>query len=426
MACLSETWFYDESNYQTAVLSNAGNFSVHNRPRITDTIGGGVSVLLKDNFKSVQLRKRGFSSFESLAILTTLSNRSSQKLKIISLYRKESVVFATFIDEISRYLQDLSLSKYPFIIAGDFNIQMNNRGHSYTKRFMKLCKDQNVCLNNIQDQKTHRAGNTIDFLICDNIADSIIVECTVDEHAPNISHHFPVIYKIQAVFNCRLTYVQRPRRSYRNFKLSDFKDDLQNKLAGLSSCDSFESKVKTFQSHLKACYDDHIPLKSSSIIYNQRPSWLDHEYVLQRALRRKLKRVFDRTGSTQDEINYNIQRTKCALLVGEKVDSKISKMIGESNGNTKALFNMYGKLVNNTASKCSQANLPEPDEHGGCLGLANKFNSFSWIKLRKPMSISAESLVPLPVRIMILYLIKMFSQMEPAISLTSDLVILGS
>ena len=248
---------------------------------------------------------------------------------------------------------------------------------------MKLCKDQTVCLNNIPDQKTHRAGNTIDFLICDNIADSIIVECTVDEHAPNISHHFPVIYKIQAVFNCRSTHVQRPRRSYRNFELSDFKDDLQNKLAGLSSCDSFESKVKTFQSHLKACYDDHIPLKSSSIIYNQRPSWLDHEYVLQRALRRKLKRVFDRTGSTQDEINYKIQRTKCALLVGEKVDSKISKIFGESNGNTKALFNMYGKLVNNTVSKCSQANLPEPDEHGGCLGLANKFNSFFMDKVKK-------------------------------------------
>ena len=177
------------------------------------------------------------------------------------------MVFATFIEEFSRYVQDLSLSKYPFIIAGDFNIQMNNRPHSYTKRFVKLCKEHNLSLDNIPGSKTHIAGNTIDFLICDDVANSLTVECIVDLDAPNISHHYPVIYKMKAALNCRSLAVEKPRRNFRNFSLSNLKDNLNNNLADLLSCDSFESKVQIFQNHLKTCYDNHVPLKSSKILH---------------------------------------------------------------------------------------------------------------------------------------------------------------
>ena len=65
-------------------------------------------------------------------------------------------------------MQNLALSKYPFIIGGDFNVQMNNAGHSYTKRFKRLCGELNLSLTNIPATRTHVAGNTTDFIVCDS------------------------------------------------------------------------------------------------------------------------------------------------------------------------------------------------------------------------------------------------------------------
>ena len=81
IACLSETWFHDDTNYQTSLLEFAGNFSVYSRHRVTETRGGGVCLLMKNKFKSVKQNKG--SSFESVSLLSCISNLPSQKLKII-------------------------------------------------------------------------------------------------------------------------------------------------------------------------------------------------------------------------------------------------------------------------------------------------------------------------------------------------------
>ena len=343
IVCLTETWFKDNYNYQTARFKNSGNYNVYNNPRVTETIGGGVCILMKDSFRApVQLKKRYYTSFESISILCCLSNLPCQKIKIVSIYRREADGFASFIDEFSAFVCDLYLSKYPFVIAGDFNVHMNDARHSYTKRFNRLCKEHNLSLSHVPLEKTHKDGNTIDFLVCDAVASSLIIECSVDMDAPNnISHHYPVIYTLKAALINRSLAANNLRHNFRNFNCENFKSDLSVKLASLQFCTSFENKVKSFQEILKECYDKHAPLQLSKIQYNERPSWLDHEYVVQRALRRKLERIFKRTGSLEDEINFKMQRAHCALLVSEKVDKCCSGMIESSKGDTRSLFKMY-------------------------------------------------------------------------------------
>ena len=376
IVCLTETWFQNECNYQTAQFKNVGNYYVYNRPRVTETIGGGVCILMKDKFKKpVKLKKRFYASFESISILSCISNLPSQKIKFVSIYRRETAVFASFIDDFSSFVCDLSLSKYPFVIAGDFNIHMNDPRHSYTKRFNRLCKEKNLSLSHVPEVKTHIAGNTIDFLICDAVASSLIIECSVDMDAPkNISHHYPVIYTLKAALNNRSLATSVPRHNFRNFNCEHFKDDLSDNLTSLQSCHSFENKVNTFQEVLKHCYNKHAPLQQSKIKYNERPSWLDHEYVVQRALRRRLERKFKQTHSIEDEINFKMQRAHCALLVGEKVNKCYSDMIESSKGDARCLFNMYEAMVGNSKSWCSE--LPDIEEHGGNLALANSFNNY--------------------------------------------------
>ena len=383
IASLTETWFLDENNYQTGKLCNGGNYFVCNRPRVTDTWGGGVCVLMKNKFKPVRQKNCFHTSFESVSLLSSISGMPSQKLKIVTIYRRESVKFSVFVTEFSSFVQSLALSKYPFIIAGDFNIHMNDTEHSYTRRFTKLCNEQNLSLNNVPQTKTHKDGNTIDFIVCDAKADSLVVEYCVDFDAPNnISHHYPVVYSLKTIFDCRSPATCVPKRNYRTFDIESFKADLTVNLCSMHQFTTFENKVKHFQNELRTCYDKHVPLYNSKIQHNERPFWMDHEYVVQCALRRKLERTYKRTKSIQDEMSFKLQRTKCAILVGEKINNHCSKIIESSNGNSKSIFNLYEKMVGNP-SKAKSPILPEVESYGDRSGLANAFNKSFMDKIDK-------------------------------------------
>ena len=385
LACLSETWFQDDTNYQTALFSEAGSYTSHNHPRKTETTGGGVCIFMKNMYKTVKQKKTVNSAFESVSILCCISGLPSQKLKVVSMYRREAVVFSTFIEQFSKFVQNLILSKYPFVIGGDFNIHMNNANHSYTKRFLKLCENHNLNLSHVPKVKTHKAGNTIDFLVCDNTASSLVIECTVDYDAPNISHHFPVVYSLKAALQCRSVAVTKPKRSFLNFDVDKFKLELSKSLEDLQLCDSFQSKYNTFQEKLKISYDKHVPLRVSKICHNARPKWMDHEYVKQHALRRKFERLYKRTNSRQDEINWKLQRTKCSLLAAEKRDSMYTNGFKNAKGNIKAQFNMLEKLIGETADPFVQK-LPDVSEYGSNYNLASDFNKFFMDKVKAVQS----------------------------------------
>ena len=335
LACLSETWFQDENNYQTALFSDSGSFTSYNRPRKTDTIGGGVCIFIKNFYKSIHQKKTSYSAFECVSTLCCISNLPSQKLRIIAIYRREKVTFSIFIDEFSKFVQDLTLSKYPFIIGGDYNIHMNDPEHSYTRRFKRMCSSHNLNLSNVPSSKTHKDGNTIDFLVSDDNASCLITDCSVDYDAPNISHHFPVIYTVKTTLQCRSVAIKKPKRRFLHFDIDHFKADLSKSLEdNMYLCHSFEDKFNMFQEKLQICYDMHAPLHLTSIRHNERPKWMDQEYVQERAIRRRLEKQYRQTNTIQDEINWKLQRTKCSLLAAEKRDYMFTQAFITATGDT--------------------------------------------------------------------------------------------
>ena len=382
IACLSETWFKDIVNFQTTLLAEGGNFKVYNKPRLTETIGGGVCILIKNKYKSVFQRQRSFSSFECIIILCCLSGLPSQKLKLVAIYRREAVVFSTFIDEFFNLVNELTISKYPFIVGGDFNIHMNETGHSYTKRFSKLCRELNLDLSNVPSSKTHIAGNILDFIVSDHCVSSKITDTLVDEDAPSsISHHFPILYKLNSSLQCRALAAKRTTRNFLHFKLDDFKQDLSASLADLNNHHSFEEKYSCFQNHLATNFNKHAPMVNAKINHNERPKWMDHDFVLERAYRRKLERLYKHTRSSHDHIKFKLQRTKCSLLVDEKRSNFYTNLILTSKGNTKTLFNTYEKLVGDSLNK--SRNLPDVDNFGSSFALASSFKKYFSEKVKK-------------------------------------------
>ena len=394
IVCLSETWFYDERNYQTALFED-GNYKVFNRPRVTDTIGGAVCILINNRFKTTQLKRTLYSSFEFVSVVCSVSNMHRQKLKIVLIYRREAVVFSTFIDEFSSFLQDILLSKYSFVIGGDFNIHMNEFNHSYTKRFHKMCKEFDINLSNVTSSRTHIAGNVIDFIVSDSLFASKVQNIHIDEDAPSISHHYPITYIVDSCLQSRKLAEQTSRRSFRNFEMDNLKNDLSESLKELNTKTSFLDKVTCFQHKLQVCYDSHAPIKVSNIILNERPSWMDHDYVVQRAYRRKLERKFKQSRSAEDEINLKLQRTKCSLLVKQKRDENIHKHAVSCKGNTRSLFQMYDKLVGDGSSDCND--MFDVDSNNSSI-LANTFNKYFTDKVQKVQSHIEANLKLLPIK----------------------------
>ena len=88
------------------------------------------------------------------------------------------------------------------------------------------------------------------------------------------------------------------------------------------------------------CLDKHAPKTSCNIVYRERPDWMDHEYVLARAKRRRLERVYKRFRTLHNK-NCQVQQTKlCNAMVKEKRKVKAQNDVISCAGDQKALFNL--------------------------------------------------------------------------------------
>ena len=138
ISLLSETWFYDDENYQTSFFRQFGNYEVYNNPRVTDTWGGGVCVLANKTLVTKQNRLHNYVSFEVVCCTLTVCKPRNCKLKVLCLYRKDKISFTLFCEEFSTLLNNLFLFSSPILIAGDFNVPWNLTDNYKTKKLKQL------------------------------------------------------------------------------------------------------------------------------------------------------------------------------------------------------------------------------------------------------------------------------------------------
>ena len=183
------------------------------------------------------------------------------------------------------------------------------------------------------------------------------------------------------------------RRNLHSIDIQSFKHDLSTCLASISAVSdlNFPNLVSSFNDCLLQCLDKHAPLKASAIKYKKRPPWLDHEYVIERAKRRKLERQYKKSQSSQHKNLYMAQRQLCSDIAKSKRHKYYSDIISKNAGDQKVLFSIVNKLLDRSKHASS---LPD---HSDPLALANSFNSFFIEKIEKIRdSITKESPVCAP------------------------------
>ena len=368
---LTETWL--KQNYASIRTRINKEYSYKLFHSQTFGRGKGTAILLKNSFgyKKAEVEKyQNFSSFEVVVI--HLKDNLSTCLICIYRYSRYGPAFDVFL-EFAKFLSDIVVNCNSYLICGDFNVYFNKKSHPETIKFIDLLEEFGLHCS-VPVVPTQRCGNTLDLVLTDNNFVNQISDVYVENHHQKLSDHFPIFFTTNftgSVSNSDY-YAPRSVRHYRDINLYDFQIDLKKTMSDNmdSFPTSFASAINMYNNSLQLCLDKHAPSKISKVNHRDRPPWMDEEYVLARAKRRKFEREYKRTGCFIDKRMFEIQTDICKQLVISKRTHQLNQQIISHCNNQKSLFT----LINNMSGTPRGTVLPQV--FGDNISLANEFNTF--------------------------------------------------
>ena len=351
---VSETFLPCTSNITTATVDMYGYNLFH-----SNQFGRckGCAVIVSKKLTSLCLKSivYNYSSFDAVSLPLNDPNKTN----MICLYRppKYGSSFNTFLNEFHDFISELIISGCNFIICGDYNIHWNDSNDTYTYRFQDTVDELGLLIT-APSGPTQISGNTLDLIAGDVVTTSRVKLKSIDSHL-RLSDHYPILFTFD--LPC---YVEKRNNSSKVIKFrkineilfNDFNSDLENSLMTIdfSSIENLPSAIYQFNNKLLECLDQHAP-EQTKIIKKQeaKPPWFDAEYSKQRALRRKLEKVYKQCKSINNWNNYQSQSTICRDMVRAKKEHYFSKGISDIQNDQKALFKFVNKItdsskINNT------------------------------------------------------------------------------
>ena len=370
IACITETWFDTQKGKFTAAIKEAGYQIVHAHRE--DKRGGGTAVIYKNNLK-VKPSNASTAKFQSFEYSYVYLRNHSTKTLLLCVYRKQEIACKEFCSEFEKFFDDLSGSAEVLIVVGDFNVWIEVEGDPDAKKLRTLMNAYG--LTQIIQEATNRSGHTLDHV---NINDSQFTgKYSVHDGTYGITtDHYPC--SIELPFNQEVEESQTiVTRQLGKIDQEKFKGDVQelvDKLIGTE--DDFETTYNNYKTSAQAILNEHAPEVTKKVNKKKGPQWIDEEYRIARAKRRKLEKTWKRSREEDDHQKYIEQRSECARLSKEKQEKYYSNLIDSASNKQKELFQVVEKLLD----KKDERVLPS---HSDPVELANEFNHFYIDKIEK-------------------------------------------
>ncbi len=164
---VTETFLVEHNNVTRASLHPPG-YSFVDQPRLNGQARGGIGIFHKNSFKVQKIDSGEKRSFEFSEWIISWQN---VRLKVCVVYhipysRSHPVTDATFLEEIQEYLESIALCNEKLLIAGDFNLHVDDESDQYGNEFCDFL--DSVGLVNHVNVPTHESGHTLDLLITRN------------------------------------------------------------------------------------------------------------------------------------------------------------------------------------------------------------------------------------------------------------------
>ena len=365
LAFISETWFSSLSNSITAQIKSYGYDLIH---VFREKRGGGAGILWKKDmqkyirFSSV---KRTFDTFHYQIIIFD----GTLKTNFVCIYRFQETPYAIFCEELNSLILQLDPCN-PIILTGDFNFHFENNELPEVKQLSNLMST--FGFSQFVHGPTHKKGHILDLLFAN---ENYFTFDNINPTDFNISDHFPVFFGVPI----RPSVDNQIKRQivFRDFKAIDIPAFSYSICTDLNAAFeynfdgiSLSESLMTFNSIVSEKLNSIAPEHTKTLHSRSSPHWLDGEYKLARATRRRLERKWKNSGSNTDKIAYFEQRDKCVDMAKDKRIVYFNEIIQSKKGDMQALF----KIANQIFDKNSGSHLlPQYDN---AKNLADKFNVF--------------------------------------------------
>ena len=371
---ITETWLQDGNPSDLAIISalNSSGYSFTHSPRISNTRGGGLGILYKNNLKVNALSISNLSSFESCLWSVTGSNFD---LVIMGLYRppyssKHRIPVSTFNTQFGDMYQDI-LSKYPsnkLLLLGDFNLHVD-APTAEVKSFLDILDSFDS--TQFTTSSTHVSGHILDLVITPKDSD-LIISNVVAGHL--ISDHHMLSFNLK-LNKPPLIRHKITSRSLKRINQTLFREDISHMVQKLHNCNSIDLPSE-YHSNLVRILDKHAPLKTKVVLRDRKCAWFDSEATRLKSIVRTKEKVWRRSQSEESLAQFKIARRTYRNHLSKKKEDHFKSAISDASGDSRQMYNVLNGLLGRTSKN------PMPSATDD-LSLANDFADFFNAKVEK-------------------------------------------
>ena len=233
------------------------------------------------------------------------------------------------MDEFSVYLEDLVLCPKALVIAGDFNLHIDDPAGADVRQFADLLATfgliQHVTF------ATHVSGHWLDLIIARSSSDVVVVAPCPSSF---LSDHCFVECSL-AIPSAAETATEISFRKWKDIYTETFvSDNANSELARFDDSELAEGYGRILSSILNT----HAPLRRNVIVSRPRVPWFNDKLKSVKSIRRKLEKRMRRTNLASDIRAYRAACNRCCLHLNEAKRKRYGDHIEDCAGDSNNLF----------------------------------------------------------------------------------------
>ena len=359
---ISETWLNENNSFMGDQITPTGYVMTEvSRP---DKRGGGTAIISKSAYNPTIKQTTSFQTFETICNDIKLPN---DILRVACVYRPPSAPNKQFYDEITVFLEEISLDNCVLVIAGDFNVHMDKKNDPFASKFSDILDDFNL-VQHVQTH-THKSGHCLDLVITKKR--QTFRTCSIYR-----SDHFSVIFHVD-VNKLKFGTKRILTRNLKDIAIPILKQDIKLEMAKLNSnTTDINAFVAEFNQGLRNALDKHAPVKTKQVSLRPFSPWFSGDILREKRNRRAIERSL-RTKYTIERLKqYKECKNRLNRLIKNAKKDYYENAITVDNRNPKALFKLFNKLVGERQS----TQYPKAESNKQ---LANDFVQFFKDKIEK-------------------------------------------
>ena len=293
LIAVSETW-YNNTSFFNPVLPNYQFFS----SSLSCNRAGGVAIFLRNSF-NFQIRsdiKLSTEKCEDLWIEVSGLNKRAAIIGVI--YRHPGCSIKTFQKNFETLIFNLSVSRKPVYIVGDFNINVSDgSNYEYINSISSLGYHQFV-KSPTRYNSNNNSSSIIDHFYSNQSQNNIQVKILISD----ISDHFPLLAWIgnPCIKNNRPKKISC--RDMKSFSAEAYNEDLYKEMSNLSiGIDSDVNELfDSFTKILMKVIDTHAPYRELTRRESKRKQkpWLTKKLLKLTKIKNRLYRKSTKNGNT--------------------------------------------------------------------------------------------------------------------------------